>query len=53
MAPEEVICKACSHGPCKLSDLAYSCAKENKPADVDTVQDMVNYLAIQGWLDKV
>lgn len=52
MAAEEVICKACSHGPCLIGHLTYKCEKEEKPKDVDTVQDMVNYLAVQSWLDK-
>lgn len=52
MAAEEVICKACSHGPCLIGHLARSCNKEEKPHDVDTVQDMVNYMAVQSCLDK-
>jgi hypothetical protein len=43
----EVICKACSFGPCKLGDLAHNCQSTVKPANVYTVQDMVNYRMVQ------
>jgi len=53
MAAEEVICKACSHGPCLIGHLTLMCAKEDKPHEVDTVQDMVNYIAVQNCKDEV
>lgn len=43
----EIICKACSFGPCKLGDVARTCQNPTAPVGVTTVQDMVNYTAIQ------
>ena len=43
----EVICKACTAGPCKLGDLAHNCQSTVKPANVYTVQDMVNFRMVQ------
>jgi len=42
-----VICKACQFGPCKLGDLAHNCQSTVKPANVYTVQDMVNFQMVQ------
>lgn len=43
----DVVCKACPAGPCKLGDLAHSCQSTVKPAEVHTVQDMVNFRMVQ------
>ena len=48
----DVICKACSAGPCKLGDLARACNDNLAPASVVTVQDMVNYTAVEGLRGK-
>jgi len=43
--PVEIICTACSAGPCKLGDLTRTCENPLAPEGVVTVQDMVNYNA--------
>ena len=43
----DVICKAYSFGPCKIGNLAHNCQSTLKPANVYTVQDMVNFLMVQ------
>lgn len=45
--PTEIICKACVHGPCKLGDVTLICGNPDAPVGVSTVQDMVNYTAVQ------
>jgi len=44
---DPTVCKMCQFGPCKLGDLALHCKNSAKPASVITIQDMVNYTAIQ------
>jgi len=47
MSLEPVICRACSLGPCKTGDLTKECINPTKPTSVNTVQDMVNLIAIK------
>ncbi len=48
----EIICKACSFGPCKLGDVTRVCQSLTAPVGVTTVQDMVNYIAVQSIKTK-
>jgi len=47
MSTDPVICKMCSAGPCKLGDITRTCENPKRPESVITVQDMVNYTAVQ------
>ncbi len=47
MSTDPIICKMCAAGQCKLGDTAKACGSPQAPAGVVTVQDMVNYTAIQ------
>lgn len=47
MPTDPLICNMCQWGPCKWGDLALKCKNTDAPATVVTVQDMVNYIAIE------